>query len=215
MEPSPSPDVGPELSDADVDTLFVLADVAVRRGLAGESPPNVDPARLAPALRERVGAFVTLEVNGRLNGCIGSIAPTEPLGVVVPTLAWSAAFADPRLPRLTAADYPSLHIKLSLLGPLTPIPASSEAALAGALRPGVDGVLLRNGHAHATFLPAVWEKLPDPSAFLHALEAKAGLGRGEWRPGTEAWRYTAKEYQRAAAEILRRRSRGGSDSSAA
>jgi AmmeMemoRadiSam system protein A len=187
--------------EPDVDALFALADTGVRAGLVGRPHPEVEPATLRPALREPCGVFVTLEVSGRLNGCIGTIEAVEPLGVAVPRLAWAAAFADPRLPELTADDYQSLDIKLSLMDPLEPLPASSEAELAGALRPGVDGLLIRAGPAQATFLPAVWDKVPEPLVFLRRLEAKAGLRPGHWPADLQAWRYTATEYRRRATDI--------------
>ena len=196
--------MGPSLSPEDVDALFALADLGVRAGLAGEREPEVDPESLRPVLRKPSGAFVTLEVDGQLNGCIGSVVPARPLGAAVPALAWRAAFADPRLPALTADDYPSLEIKLSLIGPLEPVPAGSEQELEANLRPGVDGVLVRWGTATATFLPAVWAKLPDPRTFLHHLEAKAGLRPGQWPPGIEAWRYQTADFRRRAVEIDRR-----------
>ncbi|HEV2758272.1 MAG TPA: AmmeMemoRadiSam system protein A [Acidimicrobiales bacterium] len=196
MEPSPSPE--------ELDALFALADLGVRTGLAGHPAPRVDAATLAPALREPAGAFVTLEVAGDLNGCIGSIVPEAPLGVAVPRLAWAAAFDDPRLPPLTAADYPSLEIKLSLIGPLEPVPAGTEAELAAHMRPGVDGVLIRSGAADATFLPAVWQKVPDALSFLRHLEAKAGLRPGQWPHGLQAWRYTTSDHRRKAVDIDRR-----------
>ena len=196
--------MGPSLSPEELDALFALADLGVRAGLAGHPAPRVDPATLAPALRQPAGAFVTLEVAGDLNGCIGSIVPEAPLGVAVPRLAWAAAFDDPRLPPLTAAEYPSLEIKLSLIGPLEPVHAGSEAELAANLRPGVDGVLIRHGTANATFLPAVWHKVPDALSFLRHLEAKAGLRPGHWPPGMQAWRYTTSDHRRKAVDIDRR-----------
>ena len=193
----------PSLSPEDVDALFALADLGVRAGLAGEGPPQVDPATVPPALRERRGAFVTLEVAGELNGCIGSIVADKPLGPAVAELAWRSAFADPRLPPLSADDYPSLEIKLSLIGSLVPVPAESEAELAARLRPGVDGVLIRRGSANATFLPAVWNKIPDPVTFLRHLEAKAGLRPGQWPRGMQAWTYQTADFRRRADEIGR------------
>ena len=194
----------PSLSPEELDVLFALADTGVRAGLAGHPAPTVDAATLVPALREPVGVFVTLEVAGDLNGCIGSVVPEAPLGAAVPPLAWAAAFADPRLPPLTAADYPSLEMKLSLIGPLEPLPAETEAQLAAHLRPGVDGVFIRSGDANATFLPAVWQKVSDPLSFLRHLEAKAGVRPGQWPRGMQAWRYTTTEYRRDAVDIDRR-----------
>ena len=196
MEPSLSPEA--------LDALFALADIGVRAGLAGHPAPRVDAAILASALREPAGVFVTLEVAGDLNGCIGSGVPEDPLGVAVPLLAWAAAFDDPRLPALTSEDYPSLEIKLSLISPLEPVPAETEAQLVAGLRPGVDGVLIRSGAANATFLPAGWQKVADPLRFLRHLEAKAGLRPGQWPHGMQAWRYTTTEYRRKAVDIDRR-----------
>ena len=196
MEPSLSPD--------EVDALFALADLGVRAGLGGRGAPTVDPETLLPALRQPRGLFVTLEVGGRLNGCVGSVVPAAPLGAAAAELAWRAAFADPRLPPLTATDYPSLEIKLSLIGPLVPVPANSERELAANLRPGLDGVLIGAGDANATFLPAVWQILPDPLEFLRHLEAKAGLRPGRWPAGMRAWRYETEDHRRQAVDIDRR-----------
>ena len=191
----------PSLSPEDLDALFGLADLGVRAGLAGDAAPKVHPETLPSALREPRGVFVTLEVDGQLNGCIGSVVPGDPLGAAVAELAWRAAFADPRLPPLTLDDYPLLEIKLSLIGPLEPVAAGSEEELAANLRPGVDGVLIRWGAANATFLPGVWDKLPDSVTFLRHLEAKAGLRPGQWPRGVEAWRYQTAEYRRRAEDI--------------
>jgi AmmeMemoRadiSam system protein A len=193
--------MAPSLSPEDVDALFALADLGVRAGLAGQPAPNVEPETLLPALREAQGAFVTIEVDGELNGCIGTIVPVEPLGLAVPQLAWKAAFADPRLPALTAAEYPSAEIKLSVLTPLEPVPAGSETELLANLEVGVDGVLIRSGAANATFLPAMWHKLPDPVTFLRHLEAKAGLRPGHWPATMEAWRYRSSEHRRRVADM--------------
>ena len=208
MERSSLPELPelPELTTADVDVLFELADLGVHEGLAGRPAPVVDPATVDPALRQPKGAFVTLEVAGELNGCIGTVEAVEPLGAAVPRLAWAAGFNDPRLPALTAVDYPDLEIKLSLMSPLEEIPAGSEADVLAALRPGVDGLLIRHGQANATFLPAVWAKVPDPVDFLGHLEMKAGLRPRHWPAGMRAWRYQAAEHHRRATEIPHRRS---------
>ena len=198
MERLPSPE--------ELDALFALADLGVRTGLAGQPAPEIDPVTLLPALREPAGVFVTLEVAGELNGCIGSVVPAEPLGATVPRLAFAAAFADPRLPALTEGDYESLEIKLSLIGPLIPVPATSEAQVLAHVRPGIDGLMIVYGAANATFLPAVWARVPDPLVFLRQLEIKAGLRPGRWPAGMRAWRYEAMEHRRRATDIPDRRS---------
>ena len=195
--------MGPLLSPEDVDLLFTLADLGVRAGFAGQPAPRVAPETLLPALREPQGAFVTIEVDGELSGCIGSIVAVEALGVAVPPLAWKAAFADPRLPALTPAQYPSAEIKVSVLTPLEPVPAGSEAELLAHLEVGRHGLLIRSGAANATFLPAMWAKLPDPLTFLRHLVAKSGLRPGDWPGDMEAWRYRSIEYRRKAVDIDR------------
>ena len=191
----------PLLSPEDVDVLFRLADFGVREGLAGRPAPVVDAHTLDAPLRQHVGVFVTLEVAGELNGCIGTVEAVQAVGAAVPRLAWAAAFNDFRLPDLTAADYSQLEYKLSLMTPLEEIPADSEEEVLRGLRPGVDGLVIRHGPATGTFLPAVWAKVPEPLEFLRHLEMKAGLRPGHWPAGVLAWRYQADEHRRRAVDI--------------
>lgn len=179
--------------------LLDAAARSVRSGLAGDGPLLPDAGALEGApddVRRQLGAFVTIRVDGALNGCIGSLEAREPLAQSVPRLAWEAAFADPRLPSLTWADEPRMSLKVSVLSPLEKMDVSSEDELLAALRPGVDGLLIAAGLRRATFLPAVWETLPDRGDFLRHLQAKARLPRGEWLPGMTAYRYTAVEFGR-------------------
>lgn len=174
--------------------LFALADDAISRGLDGErfSPPPVDS--LSEELRVPAAVFVTLEVRGELNGCIGSLEPTDPLGVAVARRAYDAAFNDPRLPRLTRSDRRDLTVEISILTPMEPLDVAAEAELLSLLRPGVDGLLLTGRGRQATFLPAVWDDLPGPRQFLDHLYAKAGLPG--WVPGLRVFRYEAKKLVR-------------------
>lgn len=190
----------PALDPAAADTLLRLGDAAVRAGLDGHPPPGVDTAELPAALTRPAGAFVTLLVDDELNGCIGTLEP-EPLGPAVARLAWDSAFADPRLPRLRWEDYEELTLKVSVLSELEPLDAASEEELLAGLRPGTDGLLLSAGGRRATFLPAVWEPLPDPVDFVRHLQAKAGLAPGVWQRGTQAWRYTAEEIGRRVRDL--------------
>jgi AmmeMemoRadiSam system protein A len=178
--------------------LVDLALASVRRGLDGDGPMHVDTASLPPELAEQHGVFVTLLVDDELNGCVGTLFPTEPLGAAVSRLAWDAAFADPRLPRLRWSDYERLFVKISLLSPLQPLPPVTFDQLISSLRPGVDGLLIRIEGRQATFLPAVWEKLPDARAFVRQLELKAGVPAGYWPSSAEAFTYTAREFGDAA-----------------
>ena len=89
-----------------------------------------------------------------------------------------------------------MGLKVSVLSPLEPMDVASEAELLAALRPGIDGLVIAAGLRRATFLPAVWETIPQPLDFLRHLQAKARLPRNEWLPGTKAYRYTAGEFCR-------------------
>ena len=171
--------------------LFALADEAIRRGLEGGKflPPLIDG--LPDELRAPSAVFVTLEVRGQLNGCIGSMEPSEPLGIAVARRAYDAAFHDPRLPSLTWGDYEDLSVEISILTPMEPLAVTSEAELLSVARPGVDGLLIESGRKRATFLPAVWDDLPDARTFLARLYEKAGLPG--WTPGLRVWRYQSEK----------------------
>ena len=171
--------------------LFELADDAIRRGLDGERFVAPAVEALPEELRQPAAVFVTLEVRGQLNGCIGSIEPEDPLGVAVARRAYDAAFNDPRLPRLTRRDYDDLSVEVSVLSPMEPLDVGSEDELLAVLRPGIDGLLIESERRRATFLPAVWDDIADASTFLAHLYAKAGLPG--WVPGLRVWRYQAEK----------------------
>jgi uncharacterized protein len=137
--------------------------------------------------------FVTLERDGELVGCIGSLEPRRPLWRDVARNARAAAFADPRFPALMPGDLDRTVIKVSVLSGLDPLPAGHDD-LVDTLRPGIDGVLLEAGGHRGTFLPAVWEKLPAPEQFVDRLVGKAGLPEKSWPEDAQVWRYTTDEF---------------------
>jgi len=194
LSPSSEPQVAPD----DAGLLLDLADAGVVAGLAGRPAPLPALDALPAALRREVGAFVTLTVDGALNGCIGNIEGVEPLGVAVPRLAWSAAFADPRLPTLRADQYERLTISISILSPLALMAVASREELVAALHAGADGLVIGTPARRALFLPSVWEQLPDPGDFVDFLCRKAGLRVGSWSPGITAWRFSVVSLERKA-----------------
>jgi AmmeMemoRadiSam system protein B/AmmeMemoRadiSam system protein A len=157
--------------------------------------PNVavDRAR-SPLLAARRATFVTLELDGRLRGCIGSLAPHMPLAVDVVTNACKAATADPRFPPLSAEELGRVAVHVSILSHPRPIEAASEAELLRALHPDVDGLIIRDGPRQALFLPSVWASLPEPAAFLRQLRLKAGLAADHWSPSFLAWRFGTEAF---------------------
>ena len=105
-----------------------------------------------------------------------------------------AATRDPRFPPVSAEELPRLQLEVSVLTPREPLPVASESDALAKLRPGVDGIALEYNGASATFLPQVWESLPEPEAFLDALRRKAGLPARFWHPDMRLSRYTVEKY---------------------
>ncbi len=183
------PRAGSELSADEGATLARLGAAAVAGALTGRRG-EVGPPE-SGRLRGPGASFVTLESAGVLRGCIGTLTATRPLYLDVVRNA-RRAMADPRLPRVTAADWPTLDVSVSVLSPLLPLTVGGPVELAGALRPGVDGVALQAGARRATFLPVVWEKLADPARFVAALLAKGGWS--DWPAGMRVARYTTTTF---------------------
>lgn len=169
--------------------------VTIAREAIGETFGLVVPhERDEPWLARPGATFVTLRLEGNLRGCIGSIEPRRPLGHDVAANACAAAFSDPRFEPLTVVEFESVSVEVSVLSPRTPLVAESESEAAVALRPGVDGVYLEYRGLAATFLPQVWEDLPDPVDFLAALRHKARLPARFWDPAIRLTRYTVEKY---------------------
>lgn len=175
-----------------------------RGGDGGDPPPDPavvggaggGPARDAAATLDAPGAcFVTLTRDGRLRGCIGSLQAWRPLRADVAANAVAAATADPRFPPLTAAELADVAIEVSVLSAPEPLEAAGEAEAVAALRPGIDGIVLRAGTRRATFLPQVWAQLADPAAFLSHLRVKAGLSGEEWDDDIRLERYTVTPWR--------------------
>ncbi len=180
------------LSDAEQSRLLDIARSSLKSGLSAGRPAEVDLETLPPRLREPRATFVTLEKNHDLRGCIGSLQPSRPLAADVAHNAFAAAFRDPRFPPLREDELPALEIHISILSPLEPLEFKSEEDLLRQMRPQVDGVLLADGFYQGTFLPSVWESLPDPHSFLRHLKLKAGLPADYWSDTIRAWRYTVE-----------------------
>jgi hypothetical protein len=138
--------------------------------------------------------FVTLKLRGELRGCVGALQAVRPLADDVRMHALCAAFRDSRFEPLQVDEFDELEIEVSLLEPALPLPARSEGDAHAALRPGVDGVILEWRGQRATFLPQVWEQLPEPREFLAALKRKAGLPTDFWAPDLQLSRYRVRKF---------------------
>ena len=165
--------------------LLTIARSAIGAELGLRSIANASHVALA----QPAATFVTLKLADELRGCIGSLKPLRPLGVDVRENAIAAAFRDPRFPPLAVAEYEAVAVEISLLSADERLNVRDEADLLARLRPNVDGLVLEYGHHRATFLPQVWESLPEPRDFLVALKRKAGLPGDFWSPRVSVSRY--------------------------
>lgn len=182
------------LSRQDRATLLDVARASIRHGLQQGHALDVNPDDYPETLRPIRATFVTLEIDGRLRGCIGTLVAHQPLVRDVAAHACAAAFEDPRFPELTEGEFPRLAVYISVLSPPEPLRFDSEEGLLEQLRPGVDGLIIQFRSNRATFLPAVWESLPDPYVFLAQLKQKAGLPLNFWSPELRAERYTTEYF---------------------
>lgn len=158
---------------------------------------GVAPRDLAPPARldEPGASFVTLTRHGALRGCIGSLEAHRALRIDVAQNALAAAFRDPRFAPLTHTEFPTTHVEVSLLAAAQPIDFIDEDDAVAQLRPGVDGVILTHANLRSTFLPQVWETLPDARRFLGQLKQKAGLPADFWDARMQLARYTVQKWK--------------------
>jgi AmmeMemoRadiSam system protein A len=161
--------------------LLRIARETIESNLQKKAEAGLELSSLPLELKAEGACFVTLTRAGELRGCIGSLEARQPLAMDVQEHAVDAAFHDFRFPPLTESELPGLHIELSVLSAPEPLLYQNAEDLPGLLRPGVDGVILSRGMRRATFLPQVWEKVPEPATFLDMLCEKMGLDYDLWR----------------------------------
>jgi hypothetical protein len=177
-------------TDALGQALLSHARKAIATALGQNAPAALDHPRLA----ENGATFVTLTIGGALRGCIGSLNAHRPLRDDVRENAVSAALRDPRFPPLSAAELPRVRVEVSLLTEPDFIEFRDEADALAQLVPGQDGVIFFNGCQKATFLPQVWEQLPDRHTFMAALKQKARLPVDFWGPNVMLARYQVQKW---------------------
>lgn len=177
------------LSDDDRKWLLELASRTIAHELRTRERYPMDDDDVPIALRSPGASFVTLARGDELLGCIGTLESQRALWRDVVHNARAAAFEDPRFTPLTPDDAAGTTIEVSVLSRLQEVSAPSLEALASALRPGTDGVVLAAEGLRGTFLPDVWEKIPQPVTFVRELVRKARWEQ-PWVDGARAWRYT-------------------------
>ncbi len=184
------------LSNKDRQTLLHVAKQAIEVGLqnGGRKKLSVNPEDFDETLQQNRATFVTLEIDGELRGCIGTLEAHQPLVCDVAHNAHLAAFSDPRFFPVSEKEYPRLDIHISILSPAKPMQFDSEDDLIAQLQPGIDGLILQDGINKGTFLPSVWESLTDARQFLAHLKRKAGLPVDYWSDSLQVYRYTTESF---------------------
>ncbi len=182
-------------SQQDQQTLLEIAKQSILHGLStGHSLP-VKATDFSDPLNEKRASFVTLKKNGQLRGCIGMLEAVRPVVEDVAENAFSAAFRDSRFEPVTVDEMDDLSIHLSILSTPQPIEFTTEQELLGKIRPNIDGLILVQGMHRGTFLPAVWESLPDPKSFLDNLKLKAGLEKNHWSDQIKVYCYQTESIE--------------------
>lgn len=171
--------------------LLAIARAAIARALGLSQAAD----ETAPWLAEHGACFVTLTRDGELRGCIGTLQAHRPLLADIKSNAVSAAMRDPRFTPVTADEFDITAVEVSLLSPTQALEARHEADALAQLRPGVDGIVFEYGPHRSTFLPQVWEQLPQPHQFMAQLKRKAGLPADFWADGIRLSRYTVTKWR--------------------
>jgi AmmeMemoRadiSam system protein A len=169
-------------------------DATLSSGSAVRGLVPLTTAPLLPGLTVRRSSFVTLRHGEELRGCCGTLDAPRPLAEDVWRNAWAAAFNDYRFPPLTATEWPHMNVHLSLLTVPEPLDIATEEQLLDLLRPSIDGLVLESDAGRATFLPAVWEQIPDPVQFVRQLKMKAGWSATYWSSSVRCSRYTTESF---------------------
>ncbi len=171
--------------------LVPLARAAIGRELGHHLPSAADAAWL----RAPGATFVTLTADDQLRGCIGTLDAHRPLAEDVTANAVAAAFRDPRFKPLQRDEFAAIAVEVSLLSAMEMLRFDDEAGALAQLRPQIDGIVLQYGHHRSTFLPQVWEQLPEPAEFLAHLKRKAGLPMDFWAEQVRLSRYTVSKWK--------------------
>jgi AmmeMemoRadiSam system protein A len=175
--------------------LLKLARLSLIAAANHQPPPSPSSEMLTPRLIEPRACFVTLNIHENLRGCTGVlVARASLLEEVISTTA-QTALHDPRFHPVIPAEVDQIEIEISVLTTPMRLPDFSPGDLPKLIKPFIDGVILYRGFNRATFLPQVWQKIPDPAQFLDALCQKAGLLQDSWRmPGIEVDIYQVEEF---------------------
>jgi AmmeMemoRadiSam system protein A len=184
-----------QLSVEEEKFLLQLARAALEVGIRGDPLPQLELTSLSPKLIQPGATFITLTKNQELRGCIGSLEATRPLAEDVQVHAVAAALEDFRFPPVQEDEIPQISIEISRLTTPAKIAFEDPDELFSQIRPGIDGVVIKKGIRRATFLPQVWEKVPEVEIFLEMLCRKMGASAECWRTkSVEIFTYQVEKF---------------------
>jgi AmmeMemoRadiSam system protein A len=185
-----------KLNDQEGRYLLEVARKTIQQELFKEKASTQRDELDSSKFAERRGTFVTLTINDNLRGCIGHIIPQESLLEGIKENAINAAFKDPRFNPLSKKEWDNVKIEISILTDPKPLEYSDGDDLLKKIRPDIDGVIIKKGYYQATFLPQVWEQLPDKKEFFTHLCLKAGMDGNEWKKGKlEVYTYQVQAFE--------------------
>ena len=186
-----------ELTENQKRELLRLARKTISEGVTRNLPPEQiqEQEDLPDVFLQKAASFVTLQKKGVLRGCIGSTQAHRTLLNDIICNAFASAFRDTRFPPVTENELPEIKIEISILTPQQRMNIADERDLLKQLRPGIDGLSIRNSQYTATFLPQVWKQLPNPRQFLAHLKNKAGMPPGTWPDDMECFRYQCMKFE--------------------
>lgn len=170
-----------KLNENEKQTLLRIARESMEHAVKKEKMPPLDLNSMSELMRADGASFVTLTIHGNLRGCIGALEPYQPLALDVREHAIAAALEDPRFPPVSPSELEKIEVEVSRLTVPERLEYTDAEDLLAKLRPNIDGVILRDGFHRATFLPQVWDKIPDKEDFLDNLCYKMGASQNLWR----------------------------------
>jgi AmmeMemoRadiSam system protein A len=186
------------LTETDKEILLKIARDSITCAVRGQPLEPIDLEKYSAILREHGASFITLSKNENLRGCIGAIEAYQPFILDVQEHAVAAAFEDYRFPPVKKEEIQQIEIEISRLTPMQSLDYSTPEDLISKLRVNVDGVLIKANGRRATFLPQVWEKVPDPGQFLSQLCMKMGAEPGLWKTQkTQVFTYQVESFKEA------------------
>jgi len=185
-----------KLTDQEGKYLLGVARKTIERELFIDKAVIQEDEFYSPIFSEKRGTFVTITINDDLRGCIGHIIPQETLLEGIKENAINAAFKDPRFSPLSKREWDDIKVEISILTDPIILKYSDADDLLKKIRPNVDGVIIKKGYYQATFLPQVWEQLPDIREFFTHLCLKAGMDGDEWKKGKlEVYTYQVQAFE--------------------